>query len=135
MILDKQTLFSEDQAVTVTAASTNVIDLGARSTDSDLGKGDIKELEIFAQVTTDFAGGTSMSVTVQSDSTAAFSSATTVSATAAVAAATLTAGYQFSLGTVPVNEERFIRLYYTVVGTMSAGNVLAGLVIDRQTNV
>ena len=29
MIIDKQNLFSDDQAITVTADSTNVIDLGA----------------------------------------------------------------------------------------------------------
>jgi len=133
MILDKQNLFSEDQAVTVTAASTNVIDLGndhARvQALNEKGR-----IDILCQVTTAFASGTSIDVAFQSDDDVAFGSPTTLRTTGAIATATLVAGYQFKIGTVPQINEQYLRLVYSVVGTMSAGNVMAGLVLDNQTS-
>lgn len=133
MIFDKQNLFSEDQAVTVTANSSNVIDLGNDSSKVQAlnSKG---ELEVVAQVTTAFAGGTSLKVSLQSDDDEAFGSPTTVLETAAIALADLDAGYNFKLGKLPDINEQYLRLVYTVVGTMSGGKVFAGLNLDRQTN-
>jgi outer membrane receptor for ferrienterochelin and colicin len=133
MIFDKQAVFSEDQAVTVTAASTNVINLG----DDDAAvqalnsKGD---LEVFAAVTTAFADGTSLKVGLQSDDDEAFGSPTTVVESAAIGVATLKAGYRFKIPKLPRINEQYVRLYYTVVGTMSAGKIMAGLILDGQTN-
>lgn len=133
MILDYENLFSNDQAITVTAAPTNVIDLG--DDDSAVQALNQKgELDVFCQVTTAFAGGTSLQVALQSDDDEAFGSATTIMTSAAIATASLVAGYQFKFGKLPRINERYIRLYYTVVGTMSAGKVVAGLVLDTQTN-
>jgi hypothetical protein len=127
MYLDKENLFSEDQAITVTAASTDVIDLGL----TEMGRGE--EIEILVQVTTDFADGTSLQVALQTDDNAGFSSAATLFSSAAIATASLVAGYTFAMGKLPDNlVERYVRLYYTVVGTMSAGKVVAGLIKDRQ---
>lgn len=124
---------SDDQAVTVSAASTNIIDLGNDSAKVQAlnSKGD---LEILAQVTTDFTGGTSIAVTLQTDDDVAFGSPTTVISSAAIAAASLVAGYQFKLGKLPRINEQYARLYYTVVGTMSAGAITSTLLVDRQTN-
>lgn len=131
MILDKQNLFSEDQAVTVSAASTNVIDLGTDA--SETPTPNLKDAMLFAQVTTAFADGTSMSVALQTDSDEAFGSAETIFTSAAIATSALVAGYQFKLGSLPEGLERYVRLYYTVDGTMTAGEVMAGLVLDKQT--
>lgn len=132
MILDKENLFSEDQEITVTAASTNIIDLGNdHARIQPLNEKGVTEL--FVQVTTAFAGGTSLKVTLQSDDDVAFGSATTVLESAAVATATLVLGYQFRFSTLPRINEQYLRLNYTVVGTMSAGKVMAGLILDRQT--
>jgi hypothetical protein len=128
MILDKQNLFSDDQAVTTTAVSTNVIDLGV----AGANKGE--PIDILVQVTTTFAGGTSIQLGVGCDTVAAFSSETTLQTTAAIALASLVQGYQFTVSVIPTGVERFMRLTYTVVGTMTAGNITAGLVLDRQTN-
>ncbi len=125
MYLDKQNLYSEDQALTATAASTNVID----HTVAETGPGEA--VEIIAQVTEDFAGGTSVAVTLQTDSDEAFGTAQDVVSTAAVAVASLTAGYQFRLSTLPVGLAQYTRLNYTVVGTPTAGTVTAGLALDR----
>ena len=133
MILDKQNLFSDDQAVTVTANSTNIIDLGndAAAVQALNEKG---VLQVFVQVTTAFASGTSIALTLTSDDALAHDSPTTILSTAAIAQAALVAGYQFRIPTLPVINEQYLRLTYTVVGTFDAGNIMAGLILDRQTN-
>jgi hypothetical protein len=134
MIIDKQTLMSEDQAVTVTAASTNVIDLASIATGTPTPN-ELGNYELLLQVTTTFHAGTSMSATVQTDDDESFGSPTSLVASAAIATATLVAGYQYKIA-LPSDAitERYMRVYYTVVGTMDAGKVTAALVIDRQTN-
>lgn len=137
MIIDKQLLFSEDQAITATAGSTNVIDLGALATGSDIGKEDIRNAEVFVQVTTAFDSAADDGTLVVALQTGATSTPTTVVAqTAAIAEASLVAGYQFSLGSIPVNVLRYLDLQYTVAGSgdFTAGKILAGIVLDRQTN-
>jgi len=125
MVLDKQNLFSEDQAITVTAVSTNIIDLGTDATGTPTPNN--KDAEILAQVTTAFVGGTSVAFSLYTDSDVAFGSATLMFTTAAVVTASLVAGYKFKVPTLPEGVERYVRATYTVVGTHSAGAVTAGL--------
>lgn len=134
MIMDKENLFSEAQAVTASAGSTNVIDLGANDAL-------IQELidgyaELFAQVVTgDFTTGTSIKIGVQIDDDVAFGSATTLLETAVIALADLVEGYKFKLPKIPSHiAERYMRFYYTVVGTMAVGGITAGIALDKQTN-
>jgi hypothetical protein len=127
MIFDKQNLFSEDQAVTVTADSTNVIDLGLTET------GEGEEIEINAFVTTAFADGTSLKVSLVTSATSTFASTTTMLDTAVILTAALVAGYRFVLGKLPDDMLRYCKLVYTVVGTMSAGKIFAGLNLDHQS--
>jgi hypothetical protein len=97
MYIDKQNLLSEDQAITTTARSTNVINLGA----AGIGPGE--PIEVLCQVTTTFAGGTSIVAALMTDSDATISSGGVVLVqTAAIAAASLVAGYQFRLSTLGV---------------------------------
>lgn len=136
MILSKQDLFSDAQAVTATAASTNLIDLGAQGTvvgqsaalAYDHGQGTY--IPLLIQVVETFATLTSLTVTVEMDDNAAFSSATTIATTQAVAAATLVAGYVFQITAIPIRTtERYIRLKYTVAGSdATAGKITAGIV-------
>lgn len=127
MILDKQNLFSDDQAVTVTADSTNVIDLGI----AGLGKGE--PVRLLAQVTTTFDGGTSIQASLVTSDSSTFSGATTLVETAAIAEASLLAGYEFGLGGfMPEEIKRYNKLVYTVVGTMTAGTITAGFLLDKQ---
>lgn len=127
MILDKENIMSNDQAITTTAASTDLIDLGL----TEMGEGE--PIEVICQVTTAFAGGTSIDAALQTDDNASFSSATQLQATGAIATATLVQGYRFKFSVLPEDCERYLRINYTVVGTMSAGNILAGLALDRDT--
>lgn len=142
MLLDENTLFSDDQAVTASAASTNYMDLQAGSTPpaapaalvQKIGGGN--DIPLLIQVTEDFATLTSLTVTIQVDDNTSFSSATTVASSHAVPAASLVAGYQFPLVTLPntVNE-RYVRLYYTVGGSnATAGTITASIATGLQTN-
>lgn len=125
--IDKQNYYSEDQAITTTAVSTNAIDHGLA------GIGEGEGLELIAQVTADFAGGTSIAVSLQTDSDENFGTVETVFTTAAIATASLVAGYKFKVGTLPAGLSRHTRLNYTVVGTMTAGTLSAWVGVDRQT--
>ena len=131
MILDNQTLLSNQQAITATAASTNVIDLGpiGNGIVRDIGNG--KPIPILVQVTEAFtaAGAATLTVALQTDDNAGFSSPKTVYTTAVIALADLKVGRQITLDYIPRGtNERFMRLYYTVAtGPMTAGKVHAGV--------
>jgi hypothetical protein len=108
MLLDQQALFSAAQAITATAASTNVIDTGSSK---DVGKyGDIP---LLIQVVEAFNTLTSLTVTVQTDDNSSFSSATDV-ISMVIPLASLTVGYKTPVITLPMKLERYIRLNYTV---------------------
>lgn len=133
MIIDKQNLFSEDQALTASAVSSNVIDLG--NDHAYLQPLNEKGLiEVLAQVTLALTGGTSLQVVLQSDDDVAFGSPTVVLESAVVPAADLVAGYQFKLGKLPRINEQYLRLSYVIVGPFGAGTIFGALVLDRQTN-
>lgn len=139
MILDNQTLLSDQQAITVTAASTNIIDLSpiAGGLVRDIGPG--KPIPVLVQVTEDFdaAGAATLAVALQVDDNSSFSSPKTVATIAATALAGLKAGTQLNLDYIPRGtNERYMRLNYTVAtGPMTAGKVHAGILWGgHQTN-
>ncbi len=128
MILDKESLFSDDQAITATAASTNVVDLGVSR---DIGKG--VPIPVLIQVTADFATLTSLTAEIQTSDSEDFSSSDTLAASGAIAAADLLAGYQFPVQYMPINTKRYLRVNYTVAGSnATAGTVTAGVVASHQ---
>ncbi|MGP0189565.1 Bbp16 family capsid cement protein [Klebsiella quasivariicola] len=129
MLLDQQALFSAAQAITATAASTNVIDTGSNK---DVGKyGDIP---LLIQVFEGFNNLTSLTVTVQTDDNSAFSSAADV-LSMTIPLASLVLGYKSPVITLPMKMERYIRLNYTVTGTApTTGKVTAGITGGVQTN-
>ncbi|EOJ3240777.1 Bbp16 family capsid cement protein [Klebsiella pneumoniae] len=129
MLLDQQALFSAAQAITATAASTNVIDTGSNK---DVGKyGDIP---LLIQVVEGFNSLTSLTVTVQTDDNSAFSSAADV-LSMTIPLASLVLGYKSPVITLPMKMERYIRLKYTVTGTApTTGKVTAGITGGVQTN-
>ncbi|MHB2283788.1 Bbp16 family capsid cement protein [Klebsiella pneumoniae] len=129
MLLDQQALFSAAQAITATAASTNVIDTGSNK---DVGKyGDIP---LVIQVVEGFNNLTSLTVTVQTDDNSAFSSAADV-LSMTIPLASLVLGYKSPVITLPMKMERYIRLNYTVTGTApTTGKVTAGITGGVQTN-
>lgn len=143
MIFDSEALFSDDQAITASAASTNYMDLGAPGTPvggaaaltRDIGPGN--PIPIVVQVTEKFLTLTSLKVAVQVDDNTSFGSATTVLESEAIVLASLLVGYTFALNWIPhKTNERYLRLYYTVGGSSAtAGKVTAGITGGHQTNV
>lgn len=113
MIIDAQHLFSDAQALTATAASTNSIDLGVATT--YIGSGEPMCVVIQATVA---MGGTSptMIATLQSDDNSSFSSASTVVVSPTFSS--FAAGAKYVLPIPPgTATERYIRLNYTMGGT------------------
>lgn len=141
MILSAEQLFSDDQAVTATAISTNVIDLGVAGTpygaaaalNQDVGKG--APIPILVQVTTAFNTLTSLTVTVETSANSDLSSST-VLATESILLADLVAGKQMFNQVVPNGaDQRYLGVRYTVVGTPpTLGNITAGITMGNQTN-
>lgn len=122
MILDNELTFSNAQAVTATAASTNVVDLGV---DRDIGIGEPVYLAV--QVGTAFAGLTSLTVELQtSDDNSTWSA---LYNSGAIPVANLTAGAQPVRVVVPSRTKRYLRVNYTVAGTGTAGTVTASLLL------
>lgn len=142
MLMDRSALFSDGQAITATAASTNLIDLGATGTIygysapqvRDVGLGE--SIPLFVGVTQSFNNLTSLTISIQTDDNAGFASATTIWTSPAYTLAQLAVGARYLLPDVlPAGvNERYVRLNYTVAGTApSLGKITAGVVADRQS--
>lgn len=138
MIFDQQTLLSDAQAVTATAASTNVLDLGPIKTGivRDIGKG--KQIPLLVQVVEAFAaaGAATLTVSLQVDDNEAFASAKTVWTSPALALADLKPGFVVVPEYIPRGtNERYMRLNYAVAtGPMTAGKITAGVTMGNQSN-
>ncbi|AUR93197.1 hypothetical protein NVP1185O_10 [Vibrio phage 1.185.O._10N.286.49.C2] len=140
MILSAQQLFSDDQAVTATAVSTNVIDLGVAGTpygavaplNQDVGKGNA--VPVLIQVTEDFDNATSLTVGIETGATTALGTAV-LSET--ILLADLVAGKQSVIQVLPTQlTERYLGIRYTVAGTTpDAGKITAGITMGNQTNI
>lgn len=134
MFIDKQNEFSDSQVVTATAISTNVIqtlhDSGA-DTNPNLTQnlGGFQGAFLVVQVDEDFAGGTSIAVSLESDSTANLATSPTVHfASGAIPLASLVKGTLLVIP-LPFGEyERYLGIRYTVVGTMTGGGALSAFI-------
>ena len=141
MIFDATLLFSNAQAITATAASTNSIDLGAVGTPfggpalvRDIGPGN--RIPLSVTVGAAFNTLTSLTISLETDDNSGFSSAKTV-ASVVYPLARLTAGAILDFPDyVPQGvNERYFQLRYTVTGTSpTTGNITAGIVASKQTN-
>jgi len=128
-ILDKFLQYSDKQAVTVTAVSTNVVDAGATKNAAigrDLGAG--TPLFLFLNVSQTFtaAGAATLVATLQdSADNVTFAD---VASIGPLSLAQLTAGKGYNLG-FPIPTRRYTRVNYTVAtGPMTAGIVSAHVV-------
>lgn len=128
MIFDKQTLLSDAQAITATAASTNVIDLGPIKNKRETGFG--SKVPIAIQVVEPFNNATSVAFSIQ-QSDAEGSGWADIATSGAIPLADLKAGYRPVLDVLPRNlNKRYLRLNYTVAGTApTTGKVTAGVVL------
>ena len=129
MLYDLENLFSNNQAITADAASTNVLTLAS---------GQLKEvafgtpIPLRIQVTETFVGAASLEIKVQTDDNEAFSSAKTLATTGAISASDLVGGYVAPINFIPKGNEGYMRLYYDITAasgsSVSAGKITAGIV-------
>jgi len=123
MYLDSLLKFSDAQALTATAVSTNVVPL---SLDRDIGIGEPMAIVITVGVSADIANADeTYQFQLQTDDNDAFSSATVIG-DVTVAAASLTAGDKV---VIPIghSNEAFLRLNYVLGGTTPSVTVDAFL--------
>lgn len=119
MIIDKELEFSDGQAITATAVSTNVVDLGQTV---DVAPG--VPLKVRVQVDTAFDNLTSLNIAVQTDTVENFASET-VLYSKDVVLADLVAGADIDLGILPEGCQQYLRLDYTVTGTNPAAGAVS----------
>jgi len=127
--LDAEREYSDAQAVTASAASTNIFD--------HLGDADrIPQgwLVVTVNTTCTAAGAATVKVDLQTDDNSGFTSATTAHSAnggAVIAKATLVAGYEVMRIRLPQGLERYTRVFYTVAtGPLTAGAFDAYVVED-----
>lgn len=120
MILDKKQEFSDAQAITVTAASTNVIDAGEADDDREAGD----EQYLHVRVNTTFATLTSLVVALEES--ADNETYNEVIKTPAILAATLVQGYWILKIKIAKPLKRYRRLYYTVDGSDATAGKIDG---------
>jgi len=131
MLVDKLLLFSEAQALTASAASTNQLDMKSVR---DIGIGE--DLYVFLNVDvalTDSGSNSTISVYLYGDSTTTFTP--DGSQLLFTVAATAAAGTQYVAKISPdmAAQYRYLELYYTMNnGDLTTGTVTAGIVSGIQ---
>ena len=118
MLLDKTAMFSDAQSLRSTGASTNTIDLKA---DGNAVPG---RLVLIAHADTAFVGATQVVCALQTSDKSDFSSGVVTLASATLSGTELadTDKNLFALG-IPAGLKRYLRIYYTVTGTVTAGAI------------
>lgn len=123
MFIDSQLLLSDAQALTATADSTNVVDLGV---DRDIGRGEPVALFISVDVAADSTtGNETYQFQLETDDNAGMSSSTIV-ADATILAAALTAGSRHVIP-MGITNERYLQGVYTLGGTTPTVTVTASV--------
>lgn len=129
MLFDAKLLMSNAQAITASAASTDIID---RGDSKDVGRaGDIP---LVIQVVEPFNTLTSLTIDLQTDDSSGFGAARSLYQIV-VPLADLKLGYQTPVITLPQKTKRYLRVNYTVTGAApTTGKITAGVVSGVQTN-
>ena len=133
MMTDRETTFSNDQAVTTgTQDSTDVYDTGLADHPNINTN---RELQVLAVVTTAFAGGTSLNAQLVESDASDLSSPTVLAESGVIAEASLTVGTRLLATALPRTSKRYLGMQYVTVGTHTAGTVFAGIVRDIDDEV
>ncbi|TNV22119.1 hypothetical protein FH968_04390 [Buttiauxella sp. B2] len=134
MIIDKLLMFSESQAVTATAASTDVIDLGPiKGTKRDIGVGN--PLEFWTNVNTTAAAAGAATLNVQLQTSTDNATWVTLYDSGSLALASLVAGKRILSTKVPQGVLKYLRVNYVVAtGPLTAGAFTSGINLDVDAN-
>ena len=147
MILDKLLEFSDAQgAITSSAASTNIVDLGATPTLRDLGAGEIVWFVVQVDVTGTGAG--TLTIQLLSDSVTTIQTTPHIHyASPAIVGTDMVAGDELVKVPLPTSSflaavdaaapgyERYLGVYYTIASTVGAVKLSAFLLKQPQTNI
>jgi hypothetical protein len=118
MFVDAMLLVSDAQALTVTAFSTNTIDLGNPSVKNRIGSGQPMAAAIQVDVAADFTTGDETYIFQVVESANANLSTPTIIAQQPVLAALLKAGAKFAIPIPPgYPRARYLGMQYTLAGT------------------
>lgn len=138
MIFSEKLLFSDAQAITATAVSTNVIDLGVLSSiiTSRLDQGVGIIIPVLIQLVTAFTStANTLTVTLQHSDTEGSGYEDLIEVPAQATSLLLTPGYLFPINAFVRNmDKRFLRINYTVSTTLVSGKITAGIVMSAQGN-
>lgn len=131
MFIDKALQVSNEQAVTVSAASTDSIDFGQAN--PNVGLDDRSNMVITVDESAAAAGAATVTFSVQdSADNATFAD---VAVTAAIGKASLAAGQQVVIP-MPTKLRRYCRVYYTIgTGPLTTGKFSAQIVTGIQQNI
>lgn len=122
MILDEQNIFSDNQKITASCESTNVLNFGKR----ELAFG--TPVELFIQASETFNNLTSLTISVQTSEDETFSAPVDL-IEQTMLLDELKAGSVSTIKFLPKGNLGFMRLYYTVAGTQpTTGKIVAGIV-------
>jgi len=131
MYRDAQLELSVAQAVTVTAASTNTIDLTVAG---DAVGSAPAYLAVRVGTACTAAGSATLTIDLQTDSDVAFGTAVTLFSSGVIAVASLTANTWIVRVALPIGLNRYNRLYYTVAtGPLTAGTIDAFITTNIDT--
>ncbi len=122
-VLDANLQFSDSQALTVDADSTNYYNA---SSDRDIGVGEPMAVVVYAESA--FGGTTpTIAVSVETDDNTSFSSGTILTTSQAYTPATLAAANDKIVIPLPMTNEQYIQLNYDMEGTSPTLTVSAYL--------
>lgn len=131
MIIDKLLQISNEQAVTASAASEDVIDFGQAN--PNIGMDDRSSMVITVDESAAASGSATVTFSIQDS--ADNSTFADVAVTAAIGKASLAAGQQIVIP-MPTKLRRYCRVYYTVAtGPLTAGKFSAQVVTGIQQNI
>lgn len=138
MYLDKQAEFSDSQAVTATAISTNVMDLNTAfnyNTGVDIGSGEDIYLVVQVDAAATAAGAATVQITLESSAAAGLTSSIVHFTSANYALTDMTAGKTLFVVKLPGGTYlRYLGVRYTVgTGPLTAGSFSAFLTKDDQS--
>ncbi len=126
MLLDSQNLFSDNQKITKTADSTNIVRFGA---------GDISYLPLLIQVVNDFSTCQSLTVKIITSDNPAFARPVELAQTT-IARVELKAGKKFPICHMPKGNLGYVKLNYAVTGSdEETGAITAGVVVNLDTEL
>jgi hypothetical protein len=131
MITDYENIFSDQQEVTTTVASTNYIDFGDAK---DHAKGNPLMLEVVVDEDVTQSGAGTVTFALETDSTTTFTPDKSFPLATAVPKATLVAGYVVYRGSIPEGLLRYAQIKYTPSEALLTGKFSARIVEAFQSN-